>query len=518
MSPERDVVVIGAGIAGATAAALLAKAGLGVTVCEAQPRPGGYLSGFERRGYTFDTSVVWLNQCGPGGLAHALFRHVGEGFPRCPPLHRIRRYRGESFDYLLTSDPGELQRQLARDHPAEAAGLERFFRDARELGLRWMDLRRRSRSTETMSLAEKARHGVTMLGWAVPVRRHLGVGAEAGLRRYFEGRDLERIFCTEGQLTSILFPIAWAYAGDFQAPPAGGAATLVAWLLDRAAARGAEIELGRRVARVLVERGRAVGVELETGDRVRCRHVLAACDVETLYERMLPAALIPQRLTRKLRGAELYGSHVGVFLGLDCDARSLGLGEEVVCLTRDDVSRADQSGGDPTRTSLVVVAPSVRDATLAPPGRGTLTIQCTASIDHERAWRTEPGMVRGAAYRELKQELANVLVERVERSLVPRLREHVAVMEVATPVTYQRYTGNRDGSIMGATPSVRNISSRIAHHRTPVPNVLLAGHWAEYGGGVPLAMKAAANASLIVLADRRSSAFEALCDVLDGRS
>jgi len=108
------------------------------------------------------------------------------------------------------------------------------------------------------------------------------------------------------------------------------------------------------------------------------------------------------------------------------------------------------------------------------------------------------------------------VLERVERRLAPGLRGHVELVEIATPVTYFRYSRNRAGSIMGASPTDRNIKNRIAHYLTPVPNLLLGGHWAEYGGGVPMAVKAAANTSLLILKKTDGSAFRELCDLMDG--
>ncbi|HZZ75284.1 MAG TPA: FAD-dependent oxidoreductase, partial [Puia sp.] len=59
-----DVIVIGAGIGGLTAAALLSRAGLSVCVLEKEPRVGGYLAGFRRKHFVFDTAIHWLNQYG----------------------------------------------------------------------------------------------------------------------------------------------------------------------------------------------------------------------------------------------------------------------------------------------------------------------------------------------------------------------------------------------------------------------------------------------------------------------
>ncbi|HRQ50192.1 MAG TPA: hypothetical protein PLR74_06645, partial [Agriterribacter sp.] len=89
--------------------------------------------------------------------------------------------------------------------------------------------------------------------------------------------------------------------------------------------------------------------------------------------------------------------------------------------------------------------------------------------------------------------------------------------EVATPVTHYRYTGNKNGTMMGAKPGRKNMQSKIAHYQTPVKNLLLGGHWAELGGGVPIAAKAGTNAGLLVLKKEDRPAFTALCRYIDGR-
>lgn len=68
---------------------------------------------------------------------------------------------------------------------------------------------------------------------------------------------------------------------------------------------------------------------------------------------------------------------------------------------------------------------------------------------------------------------------------------------------------------MGAKPGKKNMQNGIAHYKTPVKNLLLGGHWAELGGGVPIAAKAGANAALIVLKKENWNAFRLLADYME---
>ncbi len=511
-----DVVVIGAGAGGLTAAGLLAKAGLKTVVFESETQVGGYLAGFQRSGFHFNTSIEWLNQCAPGGFVYNIFSHIGDGFPECPQMRNIRRFKSDSFDYLLNSNPEELRDSLIRDFPGDESGIRAFFRDAGRLGdqLRLLDLK--TLGFETMAWHEKLRNALEMFFWSLPIIRYVRTPIEKGLRRYFSC-GAQNIFNSHESLMSVMVSIAWASSGNIQSPPLGGSRALAQWLHDRIISSGSTVVLNQRVQRVLLDdRQQACGVVLANGLQVKARFVIAACDLQTLYEKMLPAGIISKRLLNGLRNADLYHSYFSIFLGLACSPATLGFGEENLHLTRSDVTRAEQSGGDPRLTLITVNAPSLRDPSLAPPGKGTLTIHCPAYLDSAEQWHTGAGLERGEAYRLYKEAFANILLDRVEACVAPGLRQHIEVMEIATPVTYWRYTGNTKGSISGAKPTGRNIRARIAHYQTPVRNLLVGGHCGEYGGGVPMAVKAGTNASLIVMKALAPSAYIQLRDILNG--
>ena len=124
--PERiDVAIVGGGIAGLTAGALLAQAGLAVQVLEAHSQSGGCAGTFRRGPWTFDVGATQVAGLEPGGIHERLFRHLGVPAPAAEPLDpgcvvdladglppvRIRR------------DPAAWQRERERQFP----GSERFW-------------------------------------------------------------------------------------------------------------------------------------------------------------------------------------------------------------------------------------------------------------------------------------------------------------------------------------------------------------------------------------------------------
>ena len=285
---------------------------------------------------------------------------------------------------------------------------------------------------------------------------------------------------------------------------------------------GSQVVLSANVTEILTENDAFVGVRYAKRHKeyeIRAKHLIAACDVEKLYKALLPEKEFTNPFMKKLDSSELYSSSVTISIALNCPAEDLGFGSELTLISNDSSTRDEQSGGDPHKSAISVLAPTVRDKTLSPEDKGTLTLYVPAWMDYEDFWRTERDekgeFIRTDAYKALKEEYAQVIIERVSKKMCPTLREHIAFYEVATPITYYRYTHNREGSMMGTRPGKINMQSKIAHYKTPVKNVIVGGHWAELGGGVPIATKAAYNASLIVLKELNNAKYKELVSVME---
>lgn len=523
-----DVVIIGGGISGLTSAALFSRAGLSTCVLEMDNRPGGYLAGFRRKDFRFDSAIHWLNNCGPNGLVTKVFKIVGNDFPKAKPQTKIRRFVSDNFDYLVTNNPDLLRDEWIKEFPHEKKGILRFFDDAKKIARSFDRHANLSRTMTTMSLFEKAIHGLKMLHFALPFIPHIrysgSEGVTKGLNRYFKESKLHDVFCSEPDLLSCLIPISWAYSNDFQTPPTGGSQTFPEWLVHATESMGNSVHFKCKAKEILLNGNTVSGVCFEhRGEthKIKTKYVIAACDVETLYEHMLPKATVPEDLKERLRGAKLYASAITVALGLDCPAEDLGFDEEVIYLADPNHTREELGGGDPHKSGIHVLACSVRDKSLALKEHGTVTLFIPAWMDNNNYWQCEidekGNYIRGEKYKKLKQEYADILIQRVEDKIAPGLKEHIIYCDVATPITHYRYTGNKNGTMMAARPGKENMKAKVAHHTTPVKNLLLSGHWSELGGGIPLAIKSAVNTSLMVLQREKKPVFRLLAKYMDGK-
>lgn len=436
---------------------------------------------------------------------------------------RIRRIKSELYDYLLTNNPDELRDQIISRNNAESKPVKRFFEASKTVARSFSEITRICRSPETMSLLEKARLLTSANMGGISLMQYSLFSAVRGVRTFFNSPSIKEIFLSEESLLSCLLPFGWAYENDYQLPPVGGSQVIPEWLCRILTEWNASISMNARVEQISVDNMTATGVRgVQNGRQfdIQAKYVIAACDVESIFNKLLPSGCIDKRMLRKQRNADVFNSCATISLGIDCLPCELGFDEEQVVLRRGDVSREEHSCGIPDKTEISIIASSFRDPSLAPRGKGIVTVYAPAFMNYGNYWATQRDsngqFIRGKAYKEFKKQYADTILSRVEKMFIPDLRSHMETIDIATPFTYMRYTGNRFGAIMGFRPSTKNILGGVAGYTTPVKNLFVGGQWAEISGGVPVAVRAGMNSALMILRKESPDYYKTICDVVDG--
>ncbi len=525
---EYDIAIIGAGISGLTAAAIAGRFGLKCCILEKEPKAGGYLAGFSKDGFHFDTAIHWLNQCGKNEMAGKIFNLIGSDSPNVKIMQKIHRFKGDTYDYLLTNNPDDLKEKLITDFPHEKKGVMKFFNAAKKIGVGSLKYANLFRTEESMSVFEKVFFKLKLFKFILPLIKYVfysgEIGVPKGLNKFFKDKNLHKLYSSEKDLLSCLFPIAWAYNNGYQIPEKGGSKIFIQWLTHVNKYFKNDLIFNAEVKRLEINNKSCESVVFkQKGEeyKIKSKYVISTNDVETLYTKMLPENIVSQKLKDKLNNAVLYSSAFTVSIALDCPAEDLGISQELISITKDSIKRNDHDCGEPLISDISVLSPSARDKSLTPNGKGIITLYIPAYIDYKDYWQTEKdengNYIRGEKYQKLKTEVAEILIQRVEKELSTDIKKHIMFYDVSTPITYWRYTGNKNGSMMGARPGKENMQAGIAHHQTPVKNLILAGHWADLGGGVPIAVKAAINAVLLVLKKENKESFNLLANYIDGK-
>jgi prolycopene isomerase len=119
----------------------------------------------------------------------------------------------------------------------------------------------------------------------------------------------------------------------------------------------------------------------------------------------------------------------------------------------------------------------------SPEGKNTLSIMVLQGYDHWKEYEADYFKGKKTAYRAEKERMADILIKKVEGTLLPGLSSAIEVKEIATPLTNVRYTGNYRGAIYGWDQTLNNSGQSRLPHRTPIKNLYLSGAWTSPGHG-----------------------------------
>ena len=468
-SDSYDVVVIGSGIGGISAAAMLAKAGKEVLVVDQAPGVGGYARSFRRDGYRFDPAIHWFGQGHPDALPAAYLEYLGVG-DRVRFMQVDPAYQAIFPDDLEVEAGTDLESYIELHQslfPAEADAIGRFFNLCRQLhkeahelpprlGLdnldeaaqRFPELFGRLRSTVADALDEhfedERLKGVASVCWP------------------YMGSPPSRLsFVTFSTVLSVLLEGAFHCEGGFQAIPDA--------LAEAYVREGGELLLDRSVTRILVEQGRAAGVELEGGTHVRAGSVVSNADATATFEEMVGEEHLPASFMKRLRRMKPSLSAVVVFAGTDLNLRERGAHE--IFRPRHYDPEAVYEDIQAVRPGGVWGAiPTLIDPSLAPRGEHTLTISALAPYDIGKPWEGEA------------ERYTELMLDDFE-GVFPGLKDSITFLETATPDTLWRYCRNRGAACYGWENLPSQSGGRRSPHVTPLEGLFLSGHWSQPGSG-----------------------------------
>lgn len=471
-----DAIVVGAGLGGLTAAALLARSGRRVLVIERHDRVGGYAHSFRRGGYLFDSAVHLVGGCEPvafegGGLVHRLLSSVGV-LSQCR-FERIDPSYAAVYPDARVEAPSDLE-EFVRVHtaacPAEAKGLRQVLQEC--LNVR-QETRRAESLQDPLDLMKTPGRFPTLLRYhratlADVLDDHLDsprLKAHVASLWPYVGLPPSRVsfLYFASMMMSYLADGAYYCVGSFQ--------RLAEALASAVETSGGEVLLRSSVRRIVVEEGRATGVVLENGQRIAAPVVVSNADLRQTVDELVGREAFPGRYAARLgRMANSLSAFV-VYL-----AARLDLDRDRAC--HETFLYPDWSHDDAWRSSLAgwpswlsVTVPTLADPSLAPPGEHLLTLTTLVAYDPPERWRAD------------KQRLTEALIERADRHLAG-LREGLRFVEAGTPRTLERYTRATEGAAYGFELSPRQVGPGRPGVRTPVRGLWLAGHWTQPGGGV----------------------------------
>ncbi|MGQ9776940.1 MAG: phytoene desaturase family protein [Thermodesulfobacteriota bacterium] len=495
MKETWDVVIIGAGIGGLTAAAHLVKEGLRVLVLERSPHIGGTAYVYYRKGFTFPMGPLGFSH--PGFVQNMLINlGVGEDLRFSRVHYRIRAF---GLDFALSLPFTEMVRELSRLFPTDAKAVERFFKDIDEFISKTNRDPNRSKTARTRDIpASDYLHGL-IKDWRL--RCILG---SIATREPYSGLPLLAAMWNLMSHEGIWFP---------EEGMQSFCARLGSAVVGKSNGSG-QIRLNKGVAQIRVDQGKAFGVRLRGGTEIDASSVISNADFKTTFLKLMDPKTIPPEWYDAVARARQTSSVFQVCLGVDTSKADLSaFGEATRLIYRRNGKNVRERGDIDWKSQEIdpeVLAGQELEVSLWGKGwedvcskeRVTLVIRAEAEYDHfaqyRLGWRQ-----RSPNYQEYKTRLACALIQEINH-LIPGLEKAILVMDVATPLTFEDQGGRSEGAVAGWSWDYEDFRDDQPNELivTPIKGLYMAGHQAFsalFMGGVPTAMESGERAAKAVL-------------------
>ena len=517
-----DVVIVGAGTAGLTAGAYLAKHGMSVVVFDPHYVAGGCGTMFTRATevgeFHFDVGLHYIGDCGAGGQIPSLMAPLGVDVT-CRPMDP------DGFDTLVFPDyrfriPASVDTyrdRLVADFPSEVVGIDRYVRLVREV----MHLGRVTANASGTS-------GSLKLAWAALTKGRLAARHQnATLADVLDT-------CTDDPL---LRAVMAGQSGDYALPPSqvsamlhcglaghyfrgayypeGGGQVFSDGLSDVIETHGGVVRLKCGVEKIEIEGGRVTGVRTEpvrgVSHTVRAPVVISAADLTLTLERLVGLEHLPASWSKRVENFEIPQALSMLFVGVEGDLADHGLSDTNLWVFGDtDMERlyAEVAAGNRTPQGAYITSGSLKDPNTpghAPDGHMGIEVMALAP-GRPDVWGVDPETLWSGAYQhnpvylERKAELERDLMAQLE-AVAPGIGGAVRFQEAATPITHGRYTRATGGTAYGLSATPGQFLKNRPGYRLPIEGMYLAGVSTRSGHGIVGAMLSGYQAARRVAKD-----------------
>jgi prolycopene isomerase len=488
-----DAIVIGAGMGGLTAAALLAKKGLKVLLVEKEEQVGGYVVSFKRYGFIFDATGAFVGGCHEGGEFYQILDEIGAREEiEFIPIHHIRNiYPG--FEIHLR--PGGFRSYtdaLFDLFPKEEKGLKTYLSMVKRIG----------KEIESYSEITTIQKIFFPFYFRNLVRFHRS-SHKAILDKLFKGGEIKMALhslpVTEppSRLSFLFLAVMINKAlmeGVFY--PKGGMGKISETMASAFLHSGGEIRLQTEVDQIRIREGRVEEVRTKSGEIFQAPLVISDINPNRLAK-MLPLE-IQKPFAKRWSRLEYSLSCFVLYVATDLDLRRMGLPYFTYLRFLSDLEEEDRmlrKGEIPQNPTMMVSIPTMLDPSLAPPGRHLLSVLINVPYYYQGRW----GGGDTEKYRRIKEDFSQKILHQLDLKLIPGLRDHLLFYEAATPLTLERYTGNELGAMYGLASVPRQVGNLRPPHQTSIPGLYQVGHYTRPSHGIVGASLSGFIAARIIL-------------------
>ena len=485
---DKNVIVIGAGIAGLSAGVYAAKAGFKTTILESHIIPGGLSTSWKRKGYLFEGGMHWLTGSSEKLTLNQIWKETGALQENNPIFNKDPFYTlivGNKRLHLY-KNIDKLANHLLEYAPEDKKAIKRLRRDVKLFEGVHMPV------SDVPGLKAKKHYRpslIELLKMAPAVLRLAALTKQSYIDYVFKfnNKDVRHLLMTvigtRYNALSFIYTLASYSSGDCGYPE-GGSLRMATNMADTFEKYGGKIQYRTFVEKIEIENNKVVGVKTDKGF-IPCDAVIVTQDTRKAIDTLFNPPLT-DKWTKTMRKNVISEQNMFVCLGIKADLKEyprsmvLPLEKPLCC------------------AGLVFDSLRVNNYALykdhAPEGCTAITCLLIGNSYHYWKQAKEDG-----TYKDKKNELAQEFIERVTE-FIPEMKDNIEVIDVATPLTYERYCNTYEGSWMSVwEPGGKSIDYPIKCKS--VDGLYFASQRSMMPGGLPIAVSAGRTAAQLLCKD-----------------
>jgi len=469
----KKIIVVGAGIAGLSAAIYARRSGFDVTLIEQHSIAGGMCTSWKRKGYLFEGAIHWLTGSNPKTELYQLWKDTGALGDNVNVILNDVFYSVEHDGIVINlyRDIDKTIKHLSEISPNDKKLLRRLASDVKTLSCMEMPVY----DIKGVKAQNPKRMSLGSLFKMLPALIKMGKLNNISCGEYadqFEHPGIRRLFLVlpDGYSAgSLIVTLASLNSGD-GGYPEGGSLAMTDRMVKTFKDLGGSILFNTKVKKVNIKNGSVTGIMLDN-KALDADAVIVTQETIAAVNQLFDIPLNEDWLTDICKNTK---PAVCTFIGVGISAEILPAPVPSWILDEPIIFAGK------TLTEIMFYN-YVKYEGYAPEGFTSLT---TAWIgDTYDFWKKAKEEGR---YEEEKQNLA----KQVSRALCkkfPQAEGKIEVIDIATPLTYERYTGAYHGSWMSITGAGDKMKSHSGYCKN-VSGLFFAGHRIMSPGGLPVAL------------------------------
>ena len=481
---NKSIIIIGAGFAGLATGIYARLNGYKTEIFEMHNLPGGLCTSWDRKGFTFDGCIHWLVGSSPASGMHDMWEETGviqnRTFVNMDEFFRIEDSSGRKI--VFYTDVDRLEKHLLEVCPQDEKTIRDFTAGIRMCIPFDSPSKHDSFFVRTKKQIRTASIFITN---GRKLQKWMNITAEDFSKQIKDPLLAEafmKMWIPEFSIFFMLFTFAYFHNKN-AGYPIGGSKPMSEAMEAKYKELGGIIHYKSKVSKIVTIGNKATGIRLDNGSVHMADRIISAADGHSTLFDMLEGKYGAQKNIEPYSKWPRFPSLIYVSLGVN---------------RRFDDQPKTISGLTYKLKKPVLIGDAIhewlsvhifnQDSTLAPAGKTVLNVMFNSDYDY---WKNLAE--QRETYLQKKDEIARTVINLLEQRF-PGITPLVEVTDVATPLTFERYTGNWKGSFEGWLVTPENASVLLKPMSQTLPDLdkfYMCGQWVEPGGGLPTALMSA---------------------------